>query len=135
MTRNPHPPHTLSLSLLPPGKCVTVQGTVVRVSNIKPLVTTMAFKCLLCQEMQAIALPDGKYQLPTKVMVVPKTHITTTSNSESGVSTLKSWKSEPIICLVLTSVWITITLKNQKLANRDNAINIHKISYAAVSNI
>ena len=58
--------HTHTLS---PGKCVTIQGTVVRVSNIKPLVTTMAFKCLLCQEIQAIALPDGKYQLPTKVMI------------------------------------------------------------------
>lgn len=58
---------SLSPSLFLAGKCVAVQGTVVRVSNIKPLVTTMAFKCLLCQEIQTIALPDGKYQLPTKV--------------------------------------------------------------------
>ena len=46
---------------------MSVQGTVVRVSNIKPLVTTMAFKCSLCQGIQAIILPDGKYTLPTKV--------------------------------------------------------------------
>ena len=33
------------------GKCVTVSGTVVRVSSIKPLVTQLAFQCAVCQEI------------------------------------------------------------------------------------
>ena len=34
------------------GKFVAIRGTVVRVSNVKPLVTNMAFSCNLCGEMQ-----------------------------------------------------------------------------------
>ena len=49
------------------GKFVSIQGTVVRVGNVKPLVTKMAFKCSLCHGTQVLALPDGKYTLPTKV--------------------------------------------------------------------
>ncbi len=52
------------------GKCVTVQGTVVRVSNIQPLVTTMAFRCSLCHSTIIVHLPDGKYKPPAKVMWV-----------------------------------------------------------------
>ena len=44
-----------------------VQGTVVRVSNVKPLVTTLCFSCSFCQTTQALLLTDGKYALPTKV--------------------------------------------------------------------
>ena len=55
--------HSVSVA----GKCISIQGTVVRVSNIKPLVTSMAFRCSLCQDVQAVALPDGKYTLPNKV--------------------------------------------------------------------
>ena len=51
------------------GKCVEVQGTVVRVSNIKPMVTTLAFSCSLCRSTQALMLTDGKYSLPNKVCV------------------------------------------------------------------
>ncbi|XP_064405107.1 DNA helicase MCM8-like [Halichondria panicea] len=50
------------------GKCVTVQGTVVRVSNIQPLVTTMAFRCSLCQSTITVHLPDGKYKQPAKCL-------------------------------------------------------------------
>ena len=31
---------------------MAIQGTVVRVGNIKPLVTHIAFQCLLCQGVQ-----------------------------------------------------------------------------------
>eukprot|EP00731_Ephydatia_muelleri_P032056 Em0023g563a len=48
------------------GKCVSVQGTVVRVGNIKPLVTKLAFKCTACQGIQVLTLQDGKYAIPTK---------------------------------------------------------------------
>ena len=49
------------------GKFVSVKGTVVRVSNIKPLCTQMAFQCTNCRHIQAVRLPDGKYIIPTKV--------------------------------------------------------------------
>ncbi|KAK7103109.1 DNA helicase MCM8-like [Littorina saxatilis] len=48
------------------GKFVSVKGTVVRVSNIKPMCTTLAFECITCQAQQSVALPDGKYITPTK---------------------------------------------------------------------
>ncbi|KAL5007806.1 hypothetical protein ScPMuIL_016612 [Solemya velum] len=47
------------------GKFVCVKGTVVRVSNIKPLCTSMAFECNNCGGLQSITLPDGKYITPT----------------------------------------------------------------------
>jgi DNA helicase MCM8 len=48
------------------GKCVSVSGTVVRVSNAKPLVTKLAFKCVVCATIQVLALQDGKYAIPTR---------------------------------------------------------------------
>ncbi|KAK7466622.1 hypothetical protein BaRGS_00037279, partial [Batillaria attramentaria] len=51
------------------GKFVSVKGTVVRVGNIKPMCTTMAFECLTCQTEQSLSLPDGKYVTPTKCPV------------------------------------------------------------------
>ncbi|XP_002747384.1 DNA helicase MCM8 isoform X1 [Callithrix jacchus] len=51
------------------GKYVALRGTVVRVSNIKPLCTKMAFLCAACGEVQSFSLPDGKYSLPTKCPV------------------------------------------------------------------
>lgn len=48
------------------GKFVSVKGTVVRVSNIKPLCTRMAFECTNCATIQTAILPDGKYVLPSK---------------------------------------------------------------------
>ena len=49
------------------GKFVALRGTVVRVSNIKPICTKMAFICNACGNTQSFPLPDGKYTLPTKV--------------------------------------------------------------------
>ncbi|XP_051000646.1 DNA helicase MCM8 isoform X1 [Acomys russatus] len=51
------------------GKYISIRGTVVRVSNIKPLCTKMAFRCAACGEIQSFPLPDGKYNLPTKCPV------------------------------------------------------------------
>ncbi|MGH0165350.1 UNVERIFIED_CONTAM: hypothetical protein FKN15_061757 [Acipenser sinensis] len=49
------------------GKYVALRGTVVRVSNIKPLCTKMAFSCNMCGEIQSLPLADGKFTTPTKV--------------------------------------------------------------------
>ncbi|CAH6787822.1 Mcm8 [Phodopus roborovskii] len=51
------------------GKYISIRGTVVRVGNIKPLCTKMAFRCAACGEIQSFPLPDGKYSLPTKCPV------------------------------------------------------------------
>ncbi|KAL8173025.1 UNVERIFIED_CONTAM: DNA replication licensing factor mcm8 [Gekko kuhli] len=48
------------------GKYIAVRGTVVRVSNIKPFCTKMAFICSACGNVQSVSLPDGKYTPPTK---------------------------------------------------------------------
>ncbi|XP_002156618.2 DNA helicase MCM8 [Hydra vulgaris] len=48
------------------GKLVSVRGTVVRVSNVKPIVTKMEFSCNSCTENQVICLAEGKYAVPTK---------------------------------------------------------------------
>lgn len=49
------------------GRLVCVKGTVVRVSNIRPLCTRMAFRCLGCSHTQSLPLQHGKYATPTKV--------------------------------------------------------------------
>ncbi|XP_066280875.1 DNA helicase MCM8-like [Branchiostoma lanceolatum] len=48
------------------GKYVCIRGTVVRVSNVKPMCIKMAFECLTCKGVQRVILPEGKYCLPTK---------------------------------------------------------------------
>ncbi|XP_076834434.1 DNA helicase MCM8 [Brachyhypopomus gauderio] len=50
------------------GKYVAVRGTVVRVSNIKPLCSKMAFVCNSCGDVQSLTLPDGKYTIPSKCL-------------------------------------------------------------------
>ncbi|NXL39459.1 MCM8 helicase, partial [Glaucidium brasilianum] len=52
------------------GKYIALRGTVVRVSNIKPLCTKLAFVCGTCGDVQSVPLPDGKYTLPTKAKLL-----------------------------------------------------------------
>jgi hypothetical protein len=47
------------------GRLVTIRGTVVRASNVKPLVTHLDFLCSKCGEMTSQQLVDGIYQPPT----------------------------------------------------------------------
>lgn len=42
----------IKIAFFSPGKFVAIHGTVVRVGNVKPLVTKMAFSCNLCGEIQ-----------------------------------------------------------------------------------
>jgi DNA helicase MCM8 len=48
------------------GQFVTVRGTVVRVSGVRPIVRRMNFECAKCGEIETVALVDGKYQAPLK---------------------------------------------------------------------
>lgn len=59
------PLRTLRASVF--GRLVCVKGTVVRVSNIRPLCIRMAFSCLGCSQTQSLPLQHGKYATPTKV--------------------------------------------------------------------
>ena len=47
------------------GKLVTVKGTVVRMSPIKPLITGMAFTCGKCSNEVYLAFKEGVYATPT----------------------------------------------------------------------
>ncbi|KAL0969003.1 hypothetical protein UPYG_G00221450, partial [Umbra pygmaea] len=48
------------------GRLVCVRGTVVRVSNIRPVCTRLAFTCSGCTHTQTLTLPHGKFTTPTK---------------------------------------------------------------------
>ncbi|CAH2054347.1 unnamed protein product, partial [Thlaspi arvense] len=48
------------------GKLVTVHGTVVKVSTVKPLVTQMAFDCEKCKTSIIREFTDGKFSPPQK---------------------------------------------------------------------
>uniref|UniRef100_A0A3P8Y912 DNA helicase MCM8 n=1 Tax=Esox lucius TaxID=8010 RepID=A0A3P8Y912_ESOLU len=50
------------------GRLVCVRGTVVRVSNIRPLCTRLAFTCSGCSHTQSLTLTHGKFTMPTKCM-------------------------------------------------------------------
>uniref|UniRef100_H2L7D7 DNA helicase MCM8 n=1 Tax=Oryzias latipes TaxID=8090 RepID=H2L7D7_ORYLA len=58
------PLRTLRASVF--GRLVCVKGTVVRVSNIRPLCTRMAFRCQTCTSAMSLPLQHGKYATPTK---------------------------------------------------------------------
>eukprot|EP00793_Prasinoderma_coloniale_P002998 PRCOL_00006464-RA len=48
------------------GRLVSVRGTVVRASAVRPLVTMLEFKCEKCGEVSAVPMPDGVFNPPTK---------------------------------------------------------------------
>ena len=53
------------------GKFITVQGTVVRVSDVKPFVTHLQFNCNICQSEYSHPLKDGKYSVPSPCCGAP----------------------------------------------------------------
>ncbi|KAK8395977.1 hypothetical protein O3P69_005220 [Scylla paramamosain] len=53
------------------GKLVSVRGTVVRVSPVKPLCTVLAFSCLGCGGMQGVGQPEGRYLVPSSCAATP----------------------------------------------------------------
>uniref|UniRef100_A0A8C2VJU1 DNA helicase MCM8 n=1 Tax=Chinchilla lanigera TaxID=34839 RepID=A0A8C2VJU1_CHILA len=75
------------------GKYITLRGTVVRVSNIKPLCIKMAFLCAACGEVQSLPLPDGKYSLPTKCPVPACRGKSFTPLRSSPLTVTMDWQS------------------------------------------
>ncbi|XP_003215325.1 DNA helicase MCM8 [Anolis carolinensis] len=75
------------------GKYIALRGTVVRVSNIKPICTKMAFICSTCGNTQSFPLPDGKYTLPTKCPL-PECHGRSfTADRSSPYTITVDWQS------------------------------------------
>jgi DNA helicase MCM8 len=52
------------------GKLVSVRGSVVRVSGVRPMVLRMAFACTGCGGEIMAWFSDGKYQPPVKCTCV-----------------------------------------------------------------
>ncbi|XP_007950670.1 DNA helicase MCM8 [Orycteropus afer afer] len=75
------------------GKYIALRGTVVRVSNIKPLCTKMAFLCAACGEIQSLSLTDGKYTLPTKCPVPACRGKSFTALRSSPLTVTMDWQS------------------------------------------
>ncbi|XP_053316387.1 DNA helicase MCM8 isoform X2 [Spea bombifrons] len=75
------------------GKYVAVRGTVVRVSNIKPLCIKMAFSCNMCGDVQSVPLPDGKYTVPTKCPVPECRGRSFTANRSSPLTVTVDWQA------------------------------------------
>ncbi|NWS84941.1 MCM8 helicase, partial [Toxostoma redivivum] len=75
------------------GKYIALRGTVVRVSNIKPLCTNLAFVCATCGDVQGIPLPDGKYTLPTKCLVPECRGRSFTADRSSPLTSTVDWQS------------------------------------------
>ncbi|NWU98785.1 MCM8 helicase, partial [Upupa epops] len=75
------------------GKYIALRGTVVRVSNIKPLCTNLAFVCGACGDVQSVPLPDGKYTLPTKCLVPECRGRSFTADRSSPLTTTVDWQS------------------------------------------
>nr|XP_012788733.1 unnamed protein product [Sorex araneus] len=75
------------------GKYIALRGTVVRVSNIKPLCTKMAFLCAACGDVQSFSLQDGKYNLPTKCPVPVCRGKSFTALRNSPLTVTMDWQS------------------------------------------
>ncbi|XP_063774666.1 DNA helicase MCM8 isoform X2 [Pseudophryne corroboree] len=75
------------------GKYVALRGTVVRVSNIKPLCNKIAFICNMCGDVQSLPLPDGKYTVPTKCPVPECRGRSFTANRGSPLTVTVDWQT------------------------------------------
>ncbi|KAA0711641.1 DNA helicase MCM8 [Triplophysa tibetana] len=75
------------------GKFVAIRGTVVRVSNIKPLCSKLAFTCNSCGDTQSVTLPDGKYSTPTKCLQVECRGRLFTPNRSSPLTLTVDWQT------------------------------------------
>uniref|UniRef100_A0A8B9J970 DNA helicase MCM8 n=1 Tax=Astyanax mexicanus TaxID=7994 RepID=A0A8B9J970_ASTMX len=75
------------------GKFVAIRGTVVRVSNIKPLCSKMAFICNSCGDTQSLDLPDGKYTTPSKCLQKECRGRIFTPNRSSPLTLTVDWQT------------------------------------------
>ncbi|XP_066561850.1 DNA helicase MCM8 [Amia ocellicauda] len=83
------------------GKYVALRGTVVRVSNIKPLCTKMAFTCNTCGDTQSFPLPDGKFMTPNKCLQPECRSRSFTPNRSSPLTLTVDWQTIKVQELIL----------------------------------
>ncbi|KAI8868876.1 MCM-domain-containing protein [Ramicandelaber brevisporus] len=77
------------------GRLVSVRGTVVRTSSIKPLLTRVAFRCASCGGRQTVTLTDGRFVYPTRCSTIgcrckqfnPERGTNTASGSNASLDT------------------------------------------------
>ncbi|KAM9847557.1 DNA helicase MCM8 [Aulostomus maculatus] len=74
------------------GRLVCVKGTVVRVSNIRPLCTRLAFRCLVCSHTLSLPLQHGKYAMPTKCMQPDCSSRSFTASRSSSLTQTVDWQ-------------------------------------------
>ncbi|XP_076016578.1 DNA helicase MCM8 [Genypterus blacodes] len=93
------PLRTLRASVF--GQLVSVKGTVVRVSNIRPHCTHMAFRCLGCSHTHSLPLQHGKYAVPTKCVRPECRSRSFTPNRTSPLTHTVDWqiiKVQELMC-------------------------------------
>ncbi|KAJ8387836.1 hypothetical protein AAFF_G00149850 [Aldrovandia affinis] len=78
------------------GKYVALRGTVVRVSNIKPICSRMAFDCNACGDTQPLPMSEGKFSTPTKCLQVECHGHSFTPNRSSPLTQTVDWQSVKI---------------------------------------
>ncbi|KAL4623943.1 DNA helicase MCM8 [Arapaima gigas] len=83
------------------GKFVAIRGTVVRVSNIKPLCVKMAFVCNGCGDTQSLHLPDGKFITPTKCLQQHCRSRSFTPSRSSPLTLTVDWQTIKVQELIL----------------------------------
>ncbi|XP_046886503.1 DNA helicase MCM8 [Hypomesus transpacificus] len=85
------PLRTLRASVF--GRLVCIRGTVVRVSNIRPLCTRLAFTCNGCTHTHALPLPHGKFTTPTKCVQPECRSRSFTPNRSSPLTQTVDWQT------------------------------------------
>ncbi|KAJ1679457.1 hypothetical protein EV182_002011, partial [Spiromyces aspiralis] len=58
--------HMKSLKSSMIGKLITIRGTVIRISPVRPLLVNATFECVKCKQTQTIPMVDGKYTTPSR---------------------------------------------------------------------
>lgn len=63
-----HADFIFNLIISDAGTWLSVRGTVVRISSVKPLVTQMEFTCGTCSQGRIVVFEDGKFAPPTSML-------------------------------------------------------------------
>ena len=74
------------------GRFISIRGTVVRVSSIKPILSNLAFICNTCMAEQSCPQADGKYKQPTKCTSAGCRGKSFSANRASSLTETKDWQ-------------------------------------------
>lgn len=74
------------------GKYITVQGTVVRVSSVRPFPIKMAFRCSKCMQTLIIQFKDGLYKTPSRCQTTHCTSKVFIPERDSPETECRNWQ-------------------------------------------